>query len=264
MSHPQVSILLPVGPESPWLSKTLESLKQQTFSDWELIIVFDGNPEVNENVLNNAGIEQHTHVIRHEESKGIARSLNEALHAAQGTYVARMDADDLNFPERFSRQVQEFQQNPNLVLLGASAVVIDETGAPTGVVRKVPTGNRKLRKRLVSRNSFIHPTVMFKREDALATGGYNPQCTRTEDYELWMRMVSAGEIDNLVDPLIYYRVHSGQHTFAPVALSAGESKTILRTRMQLAKYLGATSFQARFWHALWMWNRSPKKGISTK
>lgn len=264
MNHPQVSILLPVGPDSPWLSKTLESLKQQTFQDWELIIVLDGNPDENEKVLKSAGLEQSTHVIRHGVSKGIARSLNEALHAAQGTYVARMDADDLNFPERLSRQVVEFDRNPNLVLLGASAVIIDESGKPTGVVRKVPTGSKKLRKRLVSRNSFIHPTVMFKREEALATGGYNPLCTRTEDYELWMRLVSSGDIDNLVDPLIYYRVHSGQHTFAPVALSNGESKAILKTRTQLAKYLGMTSFQARVWHALWMWNRSPRKGISTK
>ena len=264
MSHPTVSVLLPVGPDSPWLGHTLESLKEQTFTDWELIIVLDGNPEANHRTLVEANISQKVQVIRHEESKGIARSLNEALHAANGTYVARMDADDLNFPERLHKQVKQFEQNDELVLLGASAVLIDGSGKPTGSVRIVPTGNFSLRKRLISRNSFIHPTVMFKREEALSTGGYNPKCTRTEDYELWMRLVTMGQIDNLVEPLIYYRVHAGQHTFLPVALSASEANAVLKTRVKLARYLGVPSVQAKIWHRLWMWNRSPRKGIFTR
>ena len=256
MTQVRVSVLLPVGPTSPWLSETLMSLKAQTFTDWELVVVLDGNPQVNRITVESAQLSQPVTVIEHTTSQGIARSLNAALHRSHGDLIARIDADDLSQPNRLSEQVAAFDLDEDLVLLGTSATVIDSHGSNVGS-RIVPTGDSSLKRRLISRNSFIHPSVMFRKNVAILTGGYNLQCTRTEDYELWLRLALCGKIDNLPEPLLSYRVHQGQHTTGRIGISQTESQALLDVKLKLAREIGLPAVLARAIHALWRWNRTP-------
>ena len=257
MTEVRVSVLLPVGPNAPWLSETLESLRSQTYDSWELVVVLDGNAENNRKILDAANLTCPVTVIEHTTSQGIARSLNAGLHRAHGDLIARTDADDVNFPERLAEQVAEFDSDEQLVLLGTSAEVIDNHGLQSGPARIVPTGDNRLKRRLLARNSFIHPSVMFRKNVAILSGGYNVHCTRTEDYELWLRLALCGKVDNLVKPLIQYRVHPDQHTHGKVGVSRTESSAVLEMKLRLAEQQSFSQLKTRILHTVWMWNRSP-------
>jgi len=261
MSAVRVSVLLPVGPKSPYLSETLQSLKRQTFAEWELIIVLDGNVEANRQTVESTGLEVPFVVIEHTTPQGIARSLNAGLHRASGDLIARIDADDVCYPERFAKQVAQFDLDEELMLLGTSATVIDGNGKQQDT-RIVPTRDAALRRRLIWRNSFIHPSVMFRKNAAILIGGYNIHCTRTEDYELWLRLALCGKVDNLAEPLIGYRVHAGQHTTGRQGISKNESQALLARKVQLAKLEGISQLLARLIHFVWEWNRTPHKFLS--
>ena len=257
MSPVRVSVLLPVGPDAPWLQETLASLTTQTYANWELIVVLDGNPHQNRETIEAAGLKAPTTIIEHSTSQGIARSLNAALHRASGDLIARIDADDLNLPSRLEKQVAEFDKDDELVLLGTSANVINHLGQSAGKPRIVPTGDHALKKRLLTRNSFIHPSVMFRKNVAILIGGYNVHCTRTEDYEFWLRLAICGRIDNLPEPLINYRIHEGQHTSGKHGISKKESDILLATKIKLAKSMQVHPLAVRMFHAIWRWNRTP-------
>jgi len=256
VSQVRVSVLLPVGPNAPWFGETLESLKLQTYDSWELVVVLDGNAESNRKVLEAAKLNCPVTVIEHTTSQGIARSLNAGLHRANGDLIARTDADDVNFPQRLAEQVVAFDSDSDLILLGSSAEVIDDRGNPFGSPRIVPTGNDVLKRRLISRNSFIHPSVMFRKNIAILSGGYNVHCMRTEDYELWLRLALCGKVDNLPKQLIRYRVHPGQHTSGKVGISDSESAALLDMKLRLAKELKYSPTLTRLLHRIWVWNRS--------
>ena len=260
MAQVRVSVLLPVGPQSPYLDATLASLKNQTFPDWELIVVLDGNAETNQKIVEAADLQAPVIVIEHTTSQGIARSLNSALHRASGDLIARIDADDICSPDRLTKQVAAFDADDELMLLGTSATVIDAKGKQVGT-RIVPTGDVTLKRRLISRNSFIHPSVMFRKNAAILIGGYNIHCARTEDYEFWVRLALCGKVDNLAEPLIGYRVHDGQHTTGRKGISKSESAALLKVKLLLAKELGVPQLLARMMHAAWEWNRTPHRWL---
>lgn len=255
MRTPRVSVLLPVGPYAPWLAETLASLQNQSFTDWELIVILDGDPDANRQIIEQAKFGNPVTIVEHLTSRGIARSLNAGLHRAHGELIARVDADDICQPSRLAQQVLAFDNNPDLVLLGSSAKLIDHSGVQLGE-RIVPTGNQRLRHRLLSRNSFIHPSVMFKKNMAILVGGYDIHCSRTEDYEFWMRLAICGQIDNLSDSLLAYRIHPHQHTKNGQQLSSTERSKILNSRLQLASELGVSTLKVRFMHMVWLLNRS--------
>jgi len=258
MSQVRVSVLLPVGPDSPYLGQTLQSLKEQTFSDWELLVVLDGNVEANRQIVEAANLQAPVIVIENATTQGIARSLNAALHRAHGDLITRIDADDVCYPQRFSTQVSAFDSDEELMLLGTSATVIDADSQDVGT-RIVPIGDAALKRRLLSRNSFIHPSVMFRKNAAILIGGYNIHCARTEDYELWIRLALCGKVNNLAEPLIGYRVHTAQHTNGRKGISKIESAALLDVKLKLAKTLGVPRLVARILHFAWEWNRTPHK-----
>jgi len=218
--------------------------------------VLDGSPENNRHILEAAELTCPITIIEHNTSQGIARALNAGLHQAHGELIARTDADDINHPERLATQVAAFDRDSDLILLGTSAEVIDDHGSPSSEPRIVPTGNEVLKRRLITRNSFIHPSVMFRKNIAILSGGYNVHCMRTEDYELWLRLALCGTVENLAEPLIQYRVHPGQHTNGKIGISESESAALLDMKLQLAKKLKYPQIFTRILHRVWLWNRS--------
>lgn len=259
MTDPLVSFLLPIGPVSPWLAETLMSLKDQSYKNWELIAILDGSPSNNLAVLSQFALDNPVHIVTHDVSLGIATSLNDGLSQANGELVARIDADDINLPTRLEQQVQHFVQNPNLVLLGGSALVINQDGDKRDYSKMVPTENQQIKKRLLLRNSFIHPTVMFRKNIVELAGGYNPKCFRTEDYDLWLRLATLGEVDNLSDPIIKYRIHPNQHTSGSAVISYSEAKQIWHSRKALGEKLGSHILKVLICQIIWLGNRYFKK-----
>lgn len=205
-----VSVVLPVYNGEQYLEEAILSILNQTFNDFELIIINDGSTDTSLSIIEKYLKIDDRIVVINQQNKGLARSLNIGLNAAKGEYIARMDADDVALPDRFVKQVDFFRSHPKTVLLGTAVELIDKDGAP--IVIDVPyIGSSFLKKYLLTiGNPFKHPTVMFRRDLAISVGGYNELIGKyIEDYFLWTKLASYGEIEILNKVLLMYRITPG-------------------------------------------------------
>jgi glycosyltransferase involved in cell wall biosynthesis len=200
----KVSVILPVYNGARYIAESVTSVLNQTFTDFELIIINDGSSDNTSEILKT--FTDSRIVLIQRENRGLIDTLNEGLAFAHGEYVARMDADDVMLPERLAKQVAYLDDHPRVAVLGGWAEVINESGEKIGFYDYPPTDYHKLRTYILKSNPFIHSTVMFRREVILRAGGYR-QYRHIEDYELWTRVVFKYQGTNLPEPLIKYRVH---------------------------------------------------------
>lgn len=203
---PTISVLMCVRNEDVWVSQAIESVLDQTYSDFELIITDDGSSDNTSGVLQHySTIDDRIQIIQHTASLGLASSLNEQIQIARGRYLARMDGDDIAQSDRFAKQVEFMDEHPQVGLLGSFCREINSEGNPIGVWER-PTSDRALKKTLFSRNPFIHSSVMLRCEVFSVVGLYNESMQFAQDYELWLRVAGHFDLANLSEPLIDLRV----------------------------------------------------------
>ena len=211
-----VSVLLPVcdGDVPDYLWKALFSVwEDQKTPATQLVVVRDGpvNPTLGA-VLSNAQqrLGASMTLVELDQNVGLGAALNAGLEQCKCKYVARMDADDISFPDRFERQIAFLEESPDVDVVGSSAIEIDESGVE-GVVRRVPGDHAAIFDSLWA-CPMIHPSVMFRRYRLIEVGGYNPTLRRRQDYELWFRAAEQGlRFANIRDPLLLYRFHRRAH-----------------------------------------------------
>jgi glycosyltransferase involved in cell wall biosynthesis len=238
---------MPIAPEAAWLDECLASLQSQTFPSWELVAVLDGGCTKNESSLQSAGLGDRLRVIRLPRGSGVARALNSGLENTEAEFVARMDADDVSAPRRLETQFEALVRRPSVWVLGTAARLMDSGGTDRGL-RAVPSGSHSVRRTLAWRNALIHPSVLMRRTAILNIGGYNAGSDRMEDYELWLRVAAVGELDNLAEPLLHYRLHQTQHSRGRRVTQTAE---IRRARRGMAgTATGRLRADAR--HVLWL------------
>jgi hypothetical protein len=212
----EVSILMPVfDTQVEYLSECWESIKAQTFRDWELVLVDDGSRAV-ETIAELDRIARDPRVVlfRLEENQGIARALNLGLHQCRSNLVARMDADDVMMPTRLERQVNYLRLHREVTVLGTQLQAIewqtDQLLSPTDHPEQV-TDEFIKHQRTTSEIWFLnHPTAMLRRNEVIKLGGY-PEYRVAQDLGLWLRVVRAGlQIHNLPTVELHYRLHPDQ------------------------------------------------------
>lgn len=207
---PVVSVIMSVyGEPEEWLRESINSILEQTFRDFEFIIVND-NPgrEANWRVLGEYVRRDGRVVVLHnEENIGLTRSLNRGLEVARGKYVARMDADDISLPRRFEKQVAFLEEHLDVGVCGANIRLF---GCRKGE-QKYPERDEDCF--LFQGSPFAHPMVMI-RASVLKDNGlfYNPDFRYAQDYELWSRMKGVTCFHNLQEVLLKYRVTNKQIT----------------------------------------------------
>ena len=126
MSRPKVSVVMSVYNGERYLSEAIESILQQTFTDFEFIIVDDGSTDGTGSILGNCTDSSIVH-LRNRENIGLTRALNRGLEVASGEFVARQDVDDVSFPSRLARQVSYLEKNPSVGVLGTQMEMVDES-----------------------------------------------------------------------------------------------------------------------------------------
>ena len=203
---PLVSVLLAVHNDDAFVAAAIESVFRQTVSDLELIVIDDASTD--ETPARLAALDDpRLVVVRNDEQLGLATSLNLGLDRAQGRYVARLDADDVAFPNRLELQLARID---DLGILGTAVLDLDAAGRP-GTLHRNPLGPRAVRWHSLFSSPFFHPTVLFAREALEANGlRYDPSYLESEDYDLWTRLLAHVEGANLAEPLVAKRVHAGQ------------------------------------------------------
>ncbi len=212
----QISILMPVfDTPAPYLAECWESIRAQTFREWELVLVDDGSraAETIAEIDRIAG-DPRVVLIRLDENQGIASALNVGLSRCRGKLVARMDADDKMLPTRLERQFAYLRAHSDVTVLGTQLQGIEwETAQllpPTEHPEQV-TNEYIKHQRDTSEIWFLnHPTVMLRRREVMNLGGY-PEYRVAQDLGLWLKVVRAGlKIHNLPTVELHYRLHPNQ------------------------------------------------------
>lgn len=201
---PQVSVLLPVYNCPDYVGAAIDSILNQSFSDFELIIIDDGSTDSTPDALDHF----HDPRIRHyrQENQGLAATLNRAISLAKAPLLARQDQDDLSNPDRLEKQVAYMQANPACGLLGTWAQIM-EIDKLSNRFHRHPTSNWELRYNLLFNNPFVHSSVMLRKTTLEQVGGYctDPKRQPPEDYELWSRLSRVSDVANLPEELLIYR-----------------------------------------------------------
>ena len=250
VAPPAVSVLVAVRSPAPYLFEALESIRVQSTSDWELLVVLDGRPDSLVSSTLDDFADSRLRVVRRSEPAGLSAALNAGIRECRGTYVARHDADDVALPRRLELQLGRLSTNPGLGVLGGQAELISAAGRHLGV-RYVPQDNARISRRLLWRNTFVHPSIIYRRELVLEVGGYDETIRRLEDWDLWLRLLGRTEMANLPDVVVRYRTHEAQHSrerrFAPAELSA-----LSVSRRAAAERLGHSALSTHIQNASWI------------
>lgn len=212
---PYVSVVMAVHNSSQYLAEAVESVQNQTFEDFEFIIVDDGSYDGSSEMLKHyATLDSKIRLIT-QERQGLTRSLNTGIRLSRGQLIARMDADDVADPIRLQAQVNYLSDHPDVVCLGAQALKIDEDGDPIESWH-VPLDHDEILRQLLNGHGgqIIHPLFLIRREALVKVGGYNESYLLAQDYDLLLRLAEIGSLANLPDILLGYRIHSAGATFA--------------------------------------------------
>ncbi|MGE3261143.1 MAG: glycosyltransferase family 2 protein [Bacteriovoracia bacterium] len=218
---PLVTVLLPVYNAEKYLAEAISSVLAQTFTDFELLIVDDGSTDRSPEIIHGLR-DTRIRYLRNEENQKLIRTLNRGLKEAKGEFIARMDSDDICFPQRLERQLQFFRREPDTAVAGSFAIRIDENSVHGAVINR-PVGN-DLARNVWLPTPLLHPTVMMRRSVVDRGFIYDENCLHCEDYDFWIRIAKAGlRIENLPAPMLYYRVHGGGISFQNRALQLSNS-----------------------------------------
>lgn len=263
-SSPLVSVVMSVHNEEQYLHDAVSSILTQTYANIEFIVVNDASTDRTRDILAGfADEDDRLTVIDNEEQLGLAASLNKALETARGDYIARMDGDDISFPDRIQKQVDFLEEHRQITVLGTKVAVIralwwesKEYSYP------IYEKDREIKMNFLRRPGIIHPTVMMRASPLREHGIlYNPLFLRSQDYELWTRMAFKHwlKFHNLQEPLLHYRVRSGDRS----ANLAVQEKYKMMILSDLLNRLGSNDDAKRLqFHALWAAGKLPKpKGL---
>lgn len=206
-TQPRISILMPVFNGARYLPAAIESVLGQSFEDFEFLIHDDGSSDGALEILHRYAAQDARIRLSHDKNAGIAPVLNRLIAAARAPYLARMDADDICLPERLARQLERMEAAPELDLLSADCLVIDDESRPIHYIRVPQTHAEMDDMHLRGHCAIMHPTVLMRREAVRAVGGYDETIRCAEDLDLWLRMGERGQLANLPEVLLKYRIH---------------------------------------------------------
>ena len=233
----KISVVMPTyNTQISILKEAVDSILNQTFSDFEFIIIDDGSANDTYEYLKSIP-DKRIKIIKNDTNIGITKSLNIGFRAAKGKYIARMDSDDIAFPDRFEKQYAFMESHPDVFVCGSKAIFFKDRALPdikpaeqtkkqytfikkkdsrrkesTEIVNCKVEDMESYRVRMIFTNPGpLHPTAFFNHEKLIQYHiEYNEDLVYAQDYDLWMRISSFGQICTLPEVLLYYRVHSGQ------------------------------------------------------
>lgn len=209
MNNPLVSVIMSTyNEQEEWVIKAIESILKQTIKDFEFIIILDNpkNEKIKTILTNYSKMDNRIKLILNKKNLGLTQSLNSALEVASGTYIARMDSDDICVENRFEKQLKYFEDHPDIDFLGTEVQFIDEYGKVIKDRSNVYSDNYNLKQLLRFINPFAHPTWMFKSSILSKLEKYR-DIKYAEDYDFITRVVTNGyKVDNLMEKLLFYRL----------------------------------------------------------
>ena len=227
--NPLVTVILSVFNARPYLEECIESVLNQSFRDFEFLIVDDGSTDNSWEIIQKYSDGRISSF--QIQNCGVARAKNFLIEKARGKWIAVIDADDVWHPWKLEIQMKFLKQNPKCILLGTFARVIDKDGHPLYVEPKV-TDWPAISRTIQSRNVFTHSSVIYRLDAWKKAGRYNESVQQyLADYELMKALSQVGEAANVPVPLVLYRI-------VPHSVTTGfsKSKKKVSSRIKKANY----------------------------
>ena len=203
MDFIMISILMPVYNGAKYLNETIKSVLNSTFKQYEFLIVNDGSTDSSEEIIKSFKDKRIKYFKK--TNSGIGETLNYGLKNSNHEIIARIDSDDLIFPDRFLKQINYLKKN-KVDVLGTNAILINDKNYEFGET-SFPTNHNQIKLKLEALECpIIHPSVIYKKKLVISNGGYKENYA--EDYDLWLRLIRNSVFNNVREPLIYLRKHS--------------------------------------------------------
>ncbi len=231
---PLVSVVMSVYNGSEWLDEAIRSVIDQSYSNWEFIIVDDGSDEPTKKILKNYANDPRFKFITNDQKKGLTKNLNLAIEKTSGEYIARLDGDDICMPDRFQKQVDYLNKNNKTSVVSGFIIFIDEKGNQTGTWeddRKNVTWPQ-IKSTLPWKCCLAHPSVMIRKQ-IFRKYHYNETQFHSQDWDLWLQLAADNKIiEKIPETVLYYRVHTRSITATSLINSA-----FLKTHETYQNYL---------------------------
>lgn len=202
LDQPLISIVMPAYNASRYINAAILSILNQTYRNFELIIINDGSTDDTLEKINL--FKDKRIIIINQTNKGLVDTLNRGINLAKAEFIARQDADDISEPTRLEEQIYFFKKSPDTILIGSSMGVIDMDSKKLHN-HYVLLSDAEIKLELLIRSPFAHGSVMFRKVAFEQAGGYKKDEWPAEDYGLWLRMAPYGNFANINKPLYLYR-----------------------------------------------------------
>ena len=214
MSSPRVSVLMLTFNRAELLSSSIQSIVEQTFTDWELLVVHDGPNEDIARIMNGwAEREPRVRYFRRLEPGNIAEATNFGLNKARGEYVAILDDDDRWTPAtKLQKQIDFLDKNPEYVACGGGVIVTDSKGTETLRYLK-PEDDASIKKVALVANPIAHSTAMYRASAIRECGLYDESLAGFQDWDVWLKLGKLGKLYNFPEHFLYYTIWEGGGSF---------------------------------------------------
>lgn len=208
INTPLISVIMPVYNSEKYISSSIQSILNQTYTNFVFIIIDDASTDETPKLLSEFKKKDNRIVIfRNKKNEGVTKSLNNAIKKTRGKYIIRMDADDWSYPDRFRFQVELMEKNPDVVVSGFYVEICD-SNLKIKNLRKYNLDDATIRKHIFRYSPFAHPATIW-RARILKKNLYNEVISVSQDYELYFRVGKIGKFMNLDKPLLKLRMHKG-------------------------------------------------------
>jgi glycosyltransferase involved in cell wall biosynthesis len=204
-AQPEITVLMPAYNASKYIADAISSVLDQSFKNFELLIINDGSFDDTEKIIKNFSDERIK--LINQPHQGIAAALNMGLLNADANLIARFDADDICYPQRLQVQYEFFNANPDHVLIGSDVDYTEHNGGHLYYYSNIGYTHKEIADRIHHFCPFIHSSVMYKKQVVLQLGGYDVKAHSFEDYRLWVKFITMGKVCNTPEPLIKVRLN---------------------------------------------------------
>lgn len=227
--NPRVSVIMPAFNREKYIAESIESVLEQTFKDFELIVIDDGSTDTTLTVAETFASDPRVQIVRNEKHLGIAGTRNRALELARGEYIAPLDSDDVWLDrEKLAKQIAYLDSHPECGLVGGAIRHIDTAGKTLKTVVFEQT-DADLRNNILQHNPFPQSTLMYRKKAILEAGAYSTEYQVCDDYNLWLAVGTKNSLANFPDVFTGYRIHDGNITRTKRLTAAREILDIVKS-----------------------------------
>ncbi len=200
-----ITVLMPVYNGEKYICEAIDSILNQTFTNFEFLIINDGSVDKTEELIKSYS-DRRIKLVN-QLNGGVSVALNTGLNHALGKYIARFDADDICYSSRLEEQYKFLEQNPEYVLIGGDADYVSQTGEFVFSYKNTGHTDAEIREKIYEKNPIIHSTVLFPKKIIKEIGGYDVKAYTFEDHLLWVKLIRHGKVCNFKKPLIKVRLN---------------------------------------------------------